>query len=89
MKRIVNKTQRPLKIKLSQGRVLRLGPAKEGHIATPDAERESVRRSVEAGELEIFDDLTRSGARAGAGSGSRSNPQAAHRQFSGAKRGDR
>ena len=48
MKRIVNKTGRPLKIKLSQGRVLRLGPRKEGQIATHDAERESVQTSVEA-----------------------------------------
>ena len=89
MKRIVNKTNRPLKIKLSQGRVLRLGPAKEGQIATQDAERESVKKSVEANEVEIFDEVTRAGARTGAGSGSRSNPQAAHRQFSVTKRGDR
>ena len=89
MKRIVNRTQRPLKIKLSQGRVLRLGPAKEGQIATHDAERESVQKSVQAGEVELFDDVSRSGARTGMGPGGRSNPQAAHRQFSGAKRGDR
>ena len=42
MKTIINKTGRPLKITLSQGRVLRLGPRKEGQIATPDAERETV-----------------------------------------------
>lgn len=89
MKRIVNKTNRPLKIKLSQGRVLRLGPAKEGQIATQDAERESVKKSVEANEVEILDEVTRAGARIGFGSGSRSHPQAAHRQFSVTKRGDR
>ncbi|SVC92625.1 uncharacterized protein METZ01_LOCUS345479, partial [marine metagenome] len=33
MKTIINKTGRPLKITLSQGRVLRLGPRKEGQIA--------------------------------------------------------
>ena len=89
MKRIINKTNRPLKIKLSQGRVLRLGPAKEGQIATQDAERESVRKSVEANEVEILDEESRAVVRTGSGSGSRSNPQAAHRQFSVTKRGDR
>ncbi|SVC78476.1 uncharacterized protein METZ01_LOCUS331330, partial [marine metagenome] len=49
MKTIVNKTGRPLKIRLSQGRILRLSPRKEGQIATHDAERESVRTMVEAG----------------------------------------
>ncbi len=89
MKRIINKTRRPLRIKLSQGRVLRLGPAKEGQISTQDAERESVLKSVEADEVEIFDDVARSEVRTGTGSASRSNPQAAHRQFSVTKRGDR
>ncbi len=89
MKRIVNKTRRPLKIKLSRGRALRLGPAKEGQISTQDAERESVRKSVEANEVEIFDDLSRSDIRTGTGSSNRSNPKAAHRQFSVTKRGDR
>ncbi len=46
MKTIINKTGRPLKITLSQGRVLRLGPRKEGQIATPDAERESVKKMI-------------------------------------------
>ncbi len=89
MKRIVNKTRRPLKIKLSQGRVLRLGPAKEGQISTQDAERESIKKSVEADEVEIFDDVARSDVRTGTGSANRANPQAAHRQFSVTKRGDR
>ena len=89
MKLIVNKTRRPLKIKLSQGRVLRLGPGKEGQIATHDAERESVQEIVKAGDVDIFDDVGRTGTRTGTGGGGRANPQAAHRQFSSAKRGDR
>ena len=62
MKTIVNKTRRPLKIKLAQGRVLRLGPAKEGQIATHDAERESVQEMIEAGEVDVFDDVSSSGS---------------------------
>ncbi len=90
MKTIVNKTRRPLKIKLAQGRVLRLGPAKEGQIATHDAERESVQKMIEAGEVEVFDDVSRSGLRARSGpSGGHRGSQRAHRQFSGPKHGDR
>ena len=43
MKTIVNKTMRPLRILLSRGRVLRLGPRKEGQVATQDADLESVK----------------------------------------------
>ena len=89
MKTIVNKTQRPLKIKLSQGRVLRLGPAKEGQIATHDAERDSVRRIVEAGEVEIIDDASRAAGRGSKGPAGMAQSQGYHRQFSGSKRGDR
>ena len=71
MKTIVNKTRRPLKIKLAQGRVLRLGPAKEGQIVTRDAERESVQKVIEAGEVDVFDDVSSSGSRARSGSAGR------------------
>ena len=89
MKTIINKTRRPLKIKLSQGRVLRLGPSKEGQIATHDAERESVQRIIEAGEVEIFDDLSSGTGSAGKGKGGPAKSQGFHRQFSGSMRGDR
>ena len=89
MKTIINKTRRPLKIKLSQGRVLRLGPSKEGQIATHDAARESVQRIIEAGEVEIFDDLSSGTGSAGKGKGGPAKSQGFHRQFSGSKRGDR
>ena len=90
MKTIVNKTRRPLKVKLAQGRVLRLGPAKEGQIATHDAERESVQKMIEAGEAEVFDDVSRSGSRARSGPAwGHRRSQGAHRRFSGPKHGDR
>ncbi|MFQ5526403.1 MAG: hypothetical protein ACE5GX_09110 [Thermoanaerobaculia bacterium] len=53
MKSILNKTHKPLRISLSRGRVLHLGPGREGQIATPDADRESFRKLVEAGEIEV------------------------------------
>ena len=89
MKTILNKTRRPLKIKLSQGRVLRLGPSKEGQIATPDAERESVQGMVEAGEVEIIDDASPGAGRGSKGPAGIAQSQGHNRQFSGSKRGDR
>ena len=89
MKTIVNKTRRPLRVKLSQGRVLHLGPSKEGRIGTHDAERESVKRLVDAGDVEIFDDSARSGSRGAKGPVGGAHAEGPHRQFSGSKRGDR
>jgi len=89
MKTIVNKTRRPLKIELSQGRVLRLGPAKEGQITTHDAERESLKRIVEAGDVEIIDDGSPGAGRGSKGPAGMAKSQGHQRQFSGSKRGDR
>lgn len=53
MKTVLNKTTRPLKIHLSRGKVLHLGPRKEGQIAHQDIERGSIQKMIEAGELEV------------------------------------
>ncbi|MDH3402084.1 MAG: hypothetical protein OES32_12955 [Acidobacteriota bacterium] len=53
MKTIRNTTHRPLKVHLSQDKVLHLGPGREGHISTPDLERTSVQQLLAAGEVEI------------------------------------
>lgn len=53
MKTIVNQTRRPLKIHLARGRILHLGPGKKGQIATRDAERESVKKLIEAGDVAV------------------------------------
>ena len=89
MKTIKNKTNRPLKISLSRGRVLRLGPLKEGQISTSDSERDAFKSLVERGDIEVFDD-SRHGAASGAGrSGIQSVSKGHHARFSVAKRGDR
>jgi len=54
VKTIISKARRPLRIQLSRGRVLHLGPGKEGQIATQDAERDSFKKLVEAGEVEVL-----------------------------------
>ena len=53
MKNVLNKTRRPLKVQLSQGKVLHLGPGKEGQIATGDEELASLKKLLSDGELEI------------------------------------
>jgi len=89
MKTIVNKTGQPLKVRLSQGRILRLGPRKEGQIATHDVERESVRTMVEAGEVVVFDDVSPAGSSSSKGLGGVSRSQGRGRRFLGSMRGER
>jgi hypothetical protein len=48
-----NKTQKPLSVPLSRGKVLHLGPLKAGEIAFDDAERPGVKALIESGALEI------------------------------------
>lgn len=54
MKTIKNKARRPLRVPLSRGRSLHLGPGKEGQVATQDAERDSFKKLVEAGDIEVL-----------------------------------
>ena len=89
MKTVVNRTGRALKIPLSRGRVLRLGPRKEGQIATQDAERDLLKRRVESGEIEIFDDVSSGGRANSAARAGAARAQGGHARFSSAKRGDR
>ena len=54
MKNVSNKTQKPIKIPLSGGKFLHLGPLKSGQIADHDAERPAVLKLVKAGEIAIL-----------------------------------
>lgn len=88
MKTIYNKINRPLKITLSRGKVLRLGPAKEGQIATHDAELKSVKKLLADGALEIVGEGTNAGSAQSSRAGNRSDTRGFHSSFRG-KRGDR
>ena len=48
MKTVRNKSHRPLKVHLSRGKTLHLGPLKEGQISAHDVEAAGVKRLVEA-----------------------------------------
>lgn len=89
MKSIVNRARRPLKIHLSRGRVLHLGPGREGQIGTQDADRESFKKLVEAGDVEIVGEG--SGPVTTGGNVASSHPDARghHPSTSIKKRGDR
>ena len=89
MKTVVNRTGRALRIPLSRGRVLRLGPRKEGQIATPDAELEPVKQRVAGGEIEIFDDASQMGRANPAVHGGAARTRGGHARFAASKRGDR
>lgn len=89
MKTIVNKTGRALRIPLSRGRVLRLGPHKEGQITTQDAELDPLKQRVKSGEVEIFDDASQLGRANPGARGGAARATGGHARFSGSKRGDR
>lgn len=54
LKTVINKTRRPLRIRLGGGKTLHLGPMKSGKVADQAAEEESLRKLVEAGDVEIL-----------------------------------
>ncbi len=56
MKTIVNKTSGPLRVPLPQGKVLHLGPKQTGHVAVHDADHPPLKKLIEAGQLEVFDE---------------------------------
>jgi hypothetical protein len=89
MKTIINKTRRPLAIRLSRGKVLRLGPGKEGQIATQDVDLASVKTLMESGDVAIFDESGQTGSGTGTAAATRSNTRGHHPSIGMTKRGDR
>ena len=89
MKTVRNKTHRPLRVHLSRGKTLHLGPLKEGQISAHDVEAIGVTRLVEADELEILGE-GRQAAEGGASSAApHADTQGHHPDLSVPKRGDR
>jgi hypothetical protein len=67
MKTIKNQTNRPLRVPLPRGKFLHLGPAKSGQIATAAAEHPGLKKLIEAGEIELFDEGAAPGDSGGGG----------------------
>ena len=89
MMTILNQTSRFLRITLSRGKVLRLGPRKEGQISTQDAERDSVTQLVADGAIKIMGIGPQAGSSAAANPTVRANVQSHQPRVSGGRRGDR
>ena len=89
MKTVRNKTHRPLRVHLSRGKTLHLGPLKEGQISFHDVDAGGVQRLLEAGELEIVgegEQVSEGAAPAGA---AHADTHGHHPATSVPKRGDR
>lgn len=59
MKTVINKTNAPIRVPLSRGKALHLGPRKSGQVRDEDAEHARLKKLVETGTIEIFDGGTR------------------------------
>jgi len=56
MATIKNKTKRPLRVPLPQGKTLHLGPGKSGQVTAKALQHAPLAKLVEAGDLEIEDE---------------------------------
>ena len=54
MKEVKNKTSHPVRVPLGGGKVLHLGPRKNGQIADHAVELPGVKKLIEAGEIEVL-----------------------------------
>ena len=86
---IRNQTARFLRITLSRGKVLRLGPRKEGQVSTQDAERDSITQLVADGAIKVMGVGPQAGSSAAANPAMRTNTQSHQQRVSGGRRGDR
>jgi hypothetical protein len=89
MRTILNKTPRPLKVRLPQGKVLHLGPFKEGRVSPQALESPGIKKLVEAGDLEVMGSESRAGS-ASRGSGHAATDTHGHHPSTSVRsRGDR
>lgn len=89
MKTVRNKTPRPLRVRLSRGKTLHLGPLKEGQISFQDVEAGGVQRLVEAGQLEILGEGEQAAGSTTPARPGHANTHGHHPATSVQKRGDR
>jgi hypothetical protein len=89
MKTIKNKTNKPIRVPLPRGKTVHLGPAKSGQITTEAAEHPGLKKMVEAGEIEVTDEIGGGGA-GGAGGSAGGGSRTGHGGAGGMRRsGDR
>lgn len=69
MKTILNKSQRPIRVPLPLGKVLRLGPNKTGEVADKTADHPPFKKLLEAGDIEVVHEGGAGGVKHRPGSG--------------------
>ena len=89
MRVVVNKTSRPLKIRLPQGKTLHLGPRKEGQVTPQALESPGVKKMIEAGELAILDRGSQNKTHGDEGGGPASDTHGHHSNTTLRQHGDR
>lgn len=55
MKSVLNKTRRPIRIPLPGGKTLHLGLAARGQVPDEALDRPAIKKMIEAGEIEVFE----------------------------------
>jgi hypothetical protein len=86
---ILNQTPKFLRVMLSRGKVLRLGPRKEGQISSQDAELDSVKKLVDDGAIKVMGEGPQAGSSSAANPAMRANVQGHIPRVTGGRRGDR
>ena len=86
---ILNQTSQFLRIHLSHGKVLRLGPRKEGQISTQAAASDTVKQLVADGAVKIMGAGPQAGGSSPANPAARTDVHGHHPRPAGGRRGDR
>lgn len=89
MKSVLNKTHRPLRVHLPGGKILHLGPGKEGQIGEHDADHPGVSRLLESQELEIVGDGAGASSSRGSSGATHTETHGHHPGANSRQRGDR
>jgi hypothetical protein len=89
MKVITNKTEKPLSVPLPRGRRLYLGPGKTGQIASNASVHPPLKKLVDAGKIEIFDESSQSTTESGGGKSGRTWMPGHGSSIAGRRGGDR
>jgi hypothetical protein len=86
---VSNKTRKPLSVPLPGGKTLHLGPGKTGQISARAIEDPRLKKLVDAGEIELIIEDSRSAAAPGGGAQGRNFKHGRTSRTGGRRSGDR
>lgn len=88
MKVVRNKTRKPIRVPLGEGKVLHLSPGKSGNVSPQAAERPAFLKLLERGEIELLTDSEAADSESG-NTGHIHGAKHGHQQRRSQRRGDR